>query len=160
MWRSNIFPKIHILPNISRNKGNQTMKFGQLIGYNMKNIFLEKSLIKCGKRPLSKDPLSPDPFLKNQNWAYLWINSLKFYTFSFNCMPSWGLAKYIETKLQNTCFYLMLFFKKKKGLELIFLPHFLRDFREKYFSCYILLTQRILLPGCLYFLRYWAICAL
>ena len=114
MWRSNIFPKIHILPNISRNKGNQTMKFGQLIGYNMKNIFLEKSLIKCGKRPLSKDPLSPDPFLKNQNWAYLWINSLKFYTFSFNCMPSWGLAKYIETKLQNTCFYLMLFFLKKK----------------------------------------------
>ena len=30
---------IHILLNMSRNKGNQTMKFGQLIGYNMKNIF-------------------------------------------------------------------------------------------------------------------------
>ena len=25
---------IHILPNISRSKGNQTMKFGQLIKYN------------------------------------------------------------------------------------------------------------------------------
>ena len=33
---------IHILPNISRNKGNQTMKFAQLIEYNMRNIFLEK----------------------------------------------------------------------------------------------------------------------
>ena len=33
---------IHILPNISRSRGNQTMKFGQLIKYNIKNIFLEK----------------------------------------------------------------------------------------------------------------------
>ena len=33
---------IHILPNISRSRGNQTMKFGQLIKYNIKSIFLEK----------------------------------------------------------------------------------------------------------------------
>ena len=33
---------IHILPNISKSKGNQTMKFGQLIEYNKKNIFLQK----------------------------------------------------------------------------------------------------------------------
>ena len=32
---------IHILPNISRGKGNQTMKFGQLLQYNMRNIFVE-----------------------------------------------------------------------------------------------------------------------
>ena len=38
---------IHILPNISRSNGNQTMKFGQLIEYNMKNTFLEKSYTKC-----------------------------------------------------------------------------------------------------------------
>ena len=31
---------IHILPNISHSKGNQTMKFGQLIEYNKINIFL------------------------------------------------------------------------------------------------------------------------
>ena len=37
---------IHILPNISRSKGNQTMKFGQLIEHNMRNIFLEKSYTK------------------------------------------------------------------------------------------------------------------
>ena len=53
---------IHILPNISRNKGNQPMKSGQLIEYNMRTIFLEKSFSKCGgetiPRPLSK---------KNQN---------------------------------------------------------------------------------------------
>ena len=33
----------HILPNISRSKGNQTMTFGQLTENNMRNIFLEKS---------------------------------------------------------------------------------------------------------------------
>ena len=32
---------IHILPNISQSKGNQTMKFGQLIEYNKINIFLK-----------------------------------------------------------------------------------------------------------------------
>ena len=37
-----------MLLNISRSKGNQPMKFGQLIECNMKNIFLEKSHIKCG----------------------------------------------------------------------------------------------------------------
>ena len=31
---------IHILPNILKSKGNQIMKFGQLIEYNMSNIFL------------------------------------------------------------------------------------------------------------------------
>ena len=33
---------IQILPNISQSKVNQTMKFGQVIEYNMRNIFLQK----------------------------------------------------------------------------------------------------------------------
>ena len=37
---------IHILPNISINKVNQTMKFGQLIEYRMRNLFVEKSFTK------------------------------------------------------------------------------------------------------------------
>ena len=40
--------RIHILLNISRSKGNQTIKFGELIEYNMKNIFLETLYTKCG----------------------------------------------------------------------------------------------------------------
>ena len=31
---------IHTLPNISESKGKQTIKFGQLIEYNKRNIFL------------------------------------------------------------------------------------------------------------------------
>ena len=33
---------IPILPDISRSKGNETIKFGQVIEYNKKNIFLQK----------------------------------------------------------------------------------------------------------------------
>ena len=39
---------IHIFTNISGSKGNQPMKFGWLIDYIMRNIFLEKSYTKCG----------------------------------------------------------------------------------------------------------------
>ena len=39
---------IHILPYISRSEDNQTVKFVQLIEYNMKKIFLEKLYSKCG----------------------------------------------------------------------------------------------------------------
>ena len=45
---------IHMLPYIQRNKDNQTIKFGQLIEYNMRNIFLEKSYTKCGGETSSK----------------------------------------------------------------------------------------------------------
>ena len=48
-------------PNTSRSKGNQIMKFGQLIKCNMKKIFLEKSCTKCGGESI------PDPFLENHN---------------------------------------------------------------------------------------------
>ena len=58
-WLTN--NSIHILPNISRSKGNQTLKFGQLIEYNMRNIFAEKSYTKYSYM------LFPDPYLKNQN---------------------------------------------------------------------------------------------
>ena len=43
---------IHIMPSILRSKGSQTMKFAQLIDYNMRNIFLQKS--ETSPRPLSE----------------------------------------------------------------------------------------------------------
>ena len=52
---------IHILPNISRSKGNETMKFGQLIEYNMRMTFEINHTQNVVKKPF------PDPFLKNQN---------------------------------------------------------------------------------------------
>ena len=49
---------IHILPNISRSKGNQTIKFRQLIEY---NILLQNH----AQNVLEK--LFPDPYLKYRN---------------------------------------------------------------------------------------------
>ena len=40
---------IQLFTNISRSKGNQAMKFVQLIEYNIRNIFLEKSYTKRGR---------------------------------------------------------------------------------------------------------------
>ena len=45
---------IHILTNISRSKGNQALKLGQLIEYDMRNIFLEISYIRCGGETIPK----------------------------------------------------------------------------------------------------------
>ena len=50
------------IASISRSKGNQTIKFGQLIEYNMRNI-VEKSYTKCAIETIPR---------------YLWINDAKF----------------------------------------------------------------------------------
>ena len=56
---------VHIFSIISRSKGNQALKFGQLIEYNMSNMFLKISKTYVVVK------LFPEPFLKNRNCAYL-----------------------------------------------------------------------------------------
>ena len=51
---------IHILSNISRIKGKQTMEFGQLIEYNKENTFLQNLYRKWGKETSSR------PFFKKK----------------------------------------------------------------------------------------------
>ena len=60
-----------------RRKGNQTIKCGQLTGYNMTITFLEKPCTKCRGKANSR------PFYKKSKLAYLWINSLECYTVCF-----------------------------------------------------------------------------
>ena len=43
---------IHILPNISQSKGNQTMKSGQSIEYNKTNIFFKYYAENDAGRPV------------------------------------------------------------------------------------------------------------
>ena len=66
---------MHILPNISRSKGRQATKCGQLIEQKMRNTFLEKSYTKCG------GVIIPKHFSTKSKLNILWINSLKFYKF-------------------------------------------------------------------------------
>ena len=46
------------------------MEFGQLIEYNMRNTFLEKSFTRCCRETI------PGSFVIILNRAYLWINPL------------------------------------------------------------------------------------
>ena len=92
-----------------RSKSNQTIKFGQLTRWNMRNILFKKSFTKYGGEIISR------PFYKKSKSI--------FYTVCFYCMPSWGLSKHIETKPQTTCLYFIKkdhFQKTKRGLKLVF----------------------------------------
>ena len=95
---------VHILPNISRSKENQKVKVGQLMEFNMRNIFLEKSYTKCDGET------SPRPLSEKLKLSILWIKSLRLVIVCFYCMPSGGPLKHIETKLQTFFFYLILNF--------------------------------------------------
>ena len=93
------------------------MEFILLIKYKMRNILLEKS--------------SPNSFYKNQNWTYHWMNILKCYKFC-----CYDMSKSIS-KCPSADYLLLphmkLFFKKKGGLGLVSLSHFLHDFWRKIF---------------------------
>ena len=45
---------IHIFPNISRRKCNQTIKLGQIIEYNMRNTFVKKSYTKYDEETIPR----------------------------------------------------------------------------------------------------------
>ena len=87
---------IQMLSIILRTEGNETMKFGQLRPNNMSHILLEKAYTKNGGKTI------PRPFSKKSKLDLFIINSLNFYADCFNCMPSCGRTKYIETKFQAT----------------------------------------------------------
>ena len=89
---------MHILPNISRSKGNQTMKLSPVKIITQETFFLKNHTQNVVEK------LFPDPVLVYQNWAYLWVNSLKFYTVCFDYMTSSVLSQYIEAN--QDCFLL------------------------------------------------------
>ena len=93
---------VHILSNITQSKGNQTMKFGQLIEYNKINIFLQKLCAKWSQETISSYFLNMLGIKWNQEsidktWDYSSRHMLNF--------------KYSE-----------------KGLGLVSPPHFVYDF--------------------------------
>ena len=85
------------------------MKFGQLIEDNMRSIFLGKSFTKCGGET------SPTPFSGNlKRFNDLDLDQWPKISYSlFLLIRKLRAIKYIETKLQTTCFYLILSIFKK-----------------------------------------------
>ena len=74
---------IHILPNISRSKGNKTMKFGYVIECSMTNMFLEKSYTKCGRETCSRTSYQKSKYSTSLD------HKLKFHTVCFYYMSKW-----------------------------------------------------------------------
>ena len=143
---------IHKLPNISPSKGNQTMKFGQLIEYNKRIFFFSNHAENVERRPVPDLFLFFKKALCEVNASGLPRNFNIFRQFS-----TWHTIKLNCIKLQiidreNS----ILSFQKSVWEQ--FLHNILQMiFQEKCFSCYILLTDQSSLFDCLYFSRYWEI---
>ena len=152
----------YILSSISRSKDNRAIKFGQLIEYEMKNIFLEESYRKCGGEASSR------PFYKKSKLKISLNQQSEILHLLMKCSEMFSLCAQVEVyqnilKLRRWLvftLYKALIWKTKRGLGLVFCFIFCMIFKEKCFSCYILLTDQISFPDYLYFLRYCAICVL
>ena len=115
---------IHILPNISQSKYNQTVKFGQLIEYNKRNYFLQKL---CGKwdRGTSSTALF---FFVNLIWGEDKCLQLSFVIFRqpLTCRTSKTNYKALDAWSRD----MGNFNYSEKGLELVSPPYFVYGFGE------------------------------
>ena len=101
--------RIHILPNLSRSKGIQTKKFGQLLKYNMRNIFLEKSYTKLAENAV------PDVFLRKK--IKIEHISVKFYSFFLLHVQVEGYRNILQLRCRPLALIPFLnVFKKQKEL--------------------------------------------
>ena len=132
---------IDILPNLS--KDNQTVKFGQLIEYNMGNIFLKKSYAK------SIGESSPRSFYKTLKLSMSFNQQSEM---SRSLLLLYGQVEVYQNILKLRCwplaFTLYKAFSKKvvwNTLPTSFTAWF---FEKKYFWHYILLTDQISLRNC------------
>ena len=139
---------IYILPNISQSKGNQTLKFGQLIEHYKRNIFLQRSCGKWVRETSSK---------LNMRWKQLVCSLVLIY------FDSLQLAIQQKNKLCKILDYLsrdtLNFHFSEKALALVSPSHFVDDFSRKMLLM-LHSTDQHSLSDCLYFSRYWTICVL
>ena len=132
------------MPNISRSKGNQTMKFGQLIEYNMRKLKKRKktSYTKCGGET------SPRSLFWKIKIEHIFGLIIWNFIVCFYCILSWGLSKDIEVAGHLLLSHIQHIYKIKRGLELVSLPYFLHKFWRKIWlynlSCYSLLIDHFL----------------
>ena len=66
------------------------------------------------EKKIVAEKLVPNPFLKNQNWSYLWINSLKFYTVYFIIYQVKGYRNIVNLSCRSLAFGSYKAFLKKR----------------------------------------------
>ena len=128
---------MHILPNISRSKDNQTMKFSQLIEQDKRSIF-SKTMIKMSQVMQLQTSLL---------FIFKSLNQMKEsgFQFSFNIVrqPStWNTIKTNYIKLQTFDLEICSILTFQERIWKQFLYHILcMTIQEKCLSYYILLTN-------------------
>ena len=129
------------------------MKFGQLIKYNKKNIFLVKPFTKCGGET------TPRLFSKKSK-LNLSLNQLPKVLYSLFLL--YAKLRTIEIYWNYAADYLLLpykaFLKNKMRFGTSLSASFSTWFLKKNVSPFIFNSYKISLSGCLYFVRHWAIC--
>ena len=75
------------------------MKFGQLIEYNIRNVFFEKSSTKCCLEANTR-PFHKKIKVRHISGSTVWNDKSLFLT----NVQSQDLPKYIKTKMLTTCF--------------------------------------------------------
>ena len=121
------------MPNILRSKSNQTMKFGQLIEYNIRNFFW-KTIQRIWWRNLSQT------LFWKINIEHISGSKVKrfiqFVFFVCQVESSWNILSQSFRLLSYTKLYIKYikpFKKAKRDLEPVSLPHFLYNFWRKIF---------------------------
>ena len=122
----------------------------------MRNVFLKKSYSKCYGEARYRPFYKKSTLKKSLDWQPEILQSL--------------FLLYIQVKINQNKLNLKYwlpsftlhnsFYKAKRGLKLVFLLICGMIFAEKCFPRHILSTDQFSLPDNLYFLRYYAICAL
>ena len=136
------------LTNISGSKGNQTMKFGQLIEYNLKNIIHKIRRRNCSQTFLQK--------LKFDHISRSIVES--FIQFVFIVCQVEGYRSISKLSCRSLYFSSYKhFLKNKRDLELVFLSHAPHDFCRKIFLLLCSINEFALF-GCLEFVRYCGTC--
>ena len=77
---------IHMMSNISRSKGDQAMKFGQLIEYTKRNSFVKKSYAKCAEETTPRPLFKKSRLSISLNQWYKVLNSLFLLYANFYCI--------------------------------------------------------------------------
>ena len=106
-----------------------TMKFRQLIEYNLRNIFLEKFTKQAGET-------SHRLFSEISKLSITLVNSLKvLYSLVLFYVQVEGYRNILKPKCENPLLlsHTKPFYKTKRGLKPVSLPHLLHDFSRKIF---------------------------
>ena len=126
---------ILILPNISRSKDDPTIKFGQLIEYNIENTFIEKTNTK-GDRAAIPRPIFKKSKIEHISESIIW----SFTKFVFIVCQVEGYQNRLKLScrpLPFTWYKALLENKKRSETEKVSLPHFLHDFCRNISLLYI-----------------------